>query len=307
SESARSDDARADSGAIRPKPRGIDARRLLVTVALPIACAMLVLGTFAFAQSEERTLVLTSALVAAAAGFAASSIGVYGGVLVPGLLLLGVDARFSAAVSMFLQVLVIPLGAGAHVRLGNVRKHVAVPLIVGGMAGSFTGPFLAASLPKDVVGRVVAGVIVAVGVLVLATLRWGGIRESRPVEEVSRARIGSVGLVAGLASGISGAGWGPIGVKLLILLRIEPREAIGSSLLGRVFMAATAVIAYALGAAASNELKVDWWLLLPLFAGSLATIVPGVYLVSSMKRERAVVVITLISIALALPVLLRGT
>ena len=91
----------------------------------------------------------------------------------PGLLLLGVDPRFAAAASLFLQVLVIPLGAGAHYRLGNVSRHVAVPLIVGGMAGAFVGPFFAAALPKDIIARLVAGVIVGVGVLVLATLRVG--------------------------------------------------------------------------------------------------------------------------------------
>ena len=115
--------------------------------------------------------------MAIAAGLSATAIGVYGGVLVPGLLLLGVDPRFAAAASLFLQVLVIPLGAGAHYRLGNVSRHVAVPLIVGGMVGAFVGPFFAAALPKDVIARLVAGVIVGVGVLVLATLRWGGLGE----------------------------------------------------------------------------------------------------------------------------------
>ena len=61
-------------------------------------------------------------LVAMAAGLPSTAIGVYGGVLVPGLLLLGVDARFAAAASLFLQVLVIPLGAGAHYRMGNVSR-----------------------------------------------------------------------------------------------------------------------------------------------------------------------------------------
>src|SRR5690606_13062646 len=109
-----------------------------------------VLGTCAFAPAAERAPILLAALVAAASGFAATSIGVYGGVLVPGLLLMGVDPRFAAAASLFLQVVVIPLGAGAHVRLGNVTRHVAVPLIVGGMVGAFAGPFCAALLPKDV-------------------------------------------------------------------------------------------------------------------------------------------------------------
>ncbi|MCY2958951.1 MAG: TSUP family transporter [Planctomycetota bacterium] len=76
-------------------------------------------------------------------------------------------------------------------------------------------------------------------------------------EQVPRWRIGAVGLVAGFASGDSGAGGGPIGVKLLLLPRIEPRHAIGSSLLGRVFMAASAVAAYLLSATALQDVDPD--------------------------------------------------
>ncbi len=293
---------------IEPQARGqIHTRRFLATVVLPCVCVLLVLGTLAFSPAGERAPILLAALVAAASGFAATSIGVYGGVLVPGLLLMGVDPRFAAAASLFLQVIVIPLGAGAHMRLGNVTRHVAVPLIAGGMVGAFAGPFCAAAFPKQVLGRVVAGTIVLVGLLVLATLRWGGLASDGPNDQVPRSRIGVVGLVAGFASGISGAGWGPIGVKLLLLLRIEPRLAIGSSLLGRVFMSAAAVTGYLLSASAFADIDPDPWLIVPLFAGSIATMVPGVYLVSRLQRDKAVIVITLLSIALALPTLLGWT
>jgi hypothetical protein len=44
----------------------------------------------------------------------------------------------------------------------------------------------------------------------------------------------------------------------------------------------------------------------PLFAGSIAAMIPGVFLVSKLKGPVAVIAITLLSIALALPVLIRG-
>ncbi|MBI5364748.1 MAG: sulfite exporter TauE/SafE family protein [Planctomycetes bacterium] len=287
-------------------PGTIHSRRFLATTVLPAVCALIVVVTVALAPGEQRAPILWSSLVAAASGFAATSIGVYGGVLVPGLLLLGIDARFVAAASLFLQVLVIPLGASAHARLGNIARHVAIPLIVGGVVGAFVGPACAAALPKESTARIVAGVIVLVGLLVLATLRFGGMAKPARLEDVSRSRIGAVGLVAGFASGVSGAGWGPIGVKCLLLLGIEPRQAIGSSLLGRVFMALSAVVGYLCSANALEAVRVEAWLLVPLFAGSLSTMVPGVFLVSRMQRERAVVLITLLSIALALPTLIRG-
>ena len=273
---------------------------------LPITCGIVVLAVLVVAPGVERVPILGATLVAIASGLAATSIGVYGGVLVPGLLLLGVDARFAAATSLFLQVLVIPLGAASHYRLGNVTRTIAIPLIVGGMIGAAIGPLFAAALPKDLIARIVAGMIILVGFVVLATLRWGGLGSVRAEGDVPRARVGLIGAVAGFSSGISGAGWGPIGVKLLILTRIDPRQAIGSSLMGRIFMAATAVTVYVVSASAFTDVTPNWWLVIPLLAGSVAAMVPGAYLLSRLGRESATIGITLLSIVLALPTLIWG-
>jgi uncharacterized membrane protein YfcA len=278
----------------------------MANVLLPIGGVIVIVATLVAAPTEDRTLILLASLIAMASGLAATSIGVYGGVLVPGLLLLGVDARFAAAASLFLQLLVIPLGVGAHLRLGNVSRGIALPLILGGMAGAFVGPFFAVVLPSDVIARLVAAMIVFVGVLVLATLKWGGLGEVRPVDDVPTARVASVGGVAGFSSGISGAGWGPIGVKLLILLRIEPKAAIGSSLLGRVFMAAAAVVGYLITATAFDGVEPDYFMVVVLFSGSVVTLIPGAFMVSRLGRETATILITLLSISLALPTLIFG-
>ena len=285
---------------------GILSRGVLITRVLPIASILAILATLVVAPADERITIVLATLVAMGAGLASTSIGVYGGVLVPGLLLLGVDPRFAAAASLFLQVLVIPIGAGAHYRLGNVTRSIAIPLIVGGVVGAFAGPFFASMLPKDVIARLVAGLIVGVGLVVLVTLRWGGLGTVRAPGDVPTVRVGGIGLVAGFSSGISGAGWGPVGVKLLILSRLEPRMAIGSSLFGRIFMAAAAVLGYMLSASAFEGVRPNYWLLIPLFAGSVAAMVPGAAVLSHLGREKATVAITLLSIALALPTLIWG-
>jgi uncharacterized membrane protein YfcA len=224
------------------------------------------------APGDERTLIILSTLVAVAAGLSSTAIGVYGGVLVPGLLLLGVDARFAAAASLFLQVLVIPLAASSHYRMGNFSKSVALPLLIGGVIGAFIGPFFAAAMPKEWIVRIVSGMFVFVGIIVLATLRFTGLGKVREENDVPQTQVGGIGLLAGFSSGVSGAGWGPIGVKLLILSRIDPRQAIGSS----------------------------------LFAGSIAPMIAGALLLSRLGRERATIGITLLSIALAAPSLIFG-
>jgi uncharacterized protein len=283
----------------------IDSRRL--GLLLPVICLLAVGATLLVAPEAERPTVVWASLVAVGAGLAATAIGVYGGIMVPGLLLLGVDARFVAALTLFLQILVIPLGAGTHHKMGNFTRAIAAPLIVGGVAGAFLGPFFAALLPKEAVARVVAGLIVLIGIVVLATLRLRGLGEVRADGDAPAGRIAAIGGVAGFSSGLAGAGWGPIGINLLILLRIDPRQAIGSSLMARVFMASAAVLAYVVSASAFRNVTPDWWIVVPLFAGSLAPMVAGASALTRLGRERATIIITLLSIALSVPTLVFGT
>jgi uncharacterized membrane protein YfcA len=288
------------------QPATLSHRTQLWGIALPLIAFIAIVATGVLAPAAERPTIFFGTLVALAAGLSSTAIGVYGGVLVPGLLLLSVDARFAAALSLFLQLLVIPLAAGSHYRLGNFSRQVALPLIVGGMIGAFVGPFFAALIPKDVIARLVAAMIVFVGAVVLATLRFRGLGEVRAENDVPRGRVGAIGLGAGFASGISGAGWGPIGVKLLILTRIDPRQAIGSSLFARVFMAAAAVVGYITAQTAFQNVVPDWWLVVPLFAASIAPMIAGAMLVSRLGRDRATIAITLLSISLALPTVIWG-
>jgi uncharacterized membrane protein YfcA len=285
---------------------GIGTKTISMGIMLPFLALIVIIATVGVAPADQRTTIILASLVGVAAGLSSTAIGVYGGVLVPGLLLLGIDARFAAALSLFLQVLVIPLAAGSHYKMGNFSKKVALPLVIGGMVGAFIGPFFAAALPKDVIARVVAAMIVFVGAIVLATLNFKGLGTVRDENDVPNARVGGIGVTAGFASGISGAGWGPLGVKMLILARIDPKKAIGSSLFARIFMAAAAVVGYVLAATAFQGVVPNWWIVIPLFVASIAPMIPGAMFVSRMGRERATIAITILSISLALPTLIWG-
>ncbi len=290
-------------------------RGTAIAIALPVLCVVAIVATYLAAPADapgapqEHYLIFWATIVALVAGLSSTAIGVYGGVLVPGLLVLrgpgAIDPAFIAAMSVFVQVVVIPIGAGTHYRLGNFSRKLAMPLIVGGMIGSFIGPLVGGYvLSNKVLGKpdlahIVAVVIIAVGVLVLATLRLGNLGTVRDENDVPAVRVGGIGLVAGFATGISGAGWGPIGVKMLILSRFDPRKAIGSSLVARVFMASAAVVAYVIAATAFKGIQPDWWLVIPILAGSVAPMIPGALVVTRIGREKATVAITFLSIGLA--------
>ena len=273
---------------------------------LPLVAGGVALVLVATAPAGDRVDLAAAAVVAAAAGLSATSIGVFGGVLVPGLLLLGIPPAVAAAVSLMLQVIVIPLGATSHAALGHVRRRITVPLVIGGVTGSVGGALLASSVSDDVVARAVSLVIVVVGLIVLVNA-WNA-TATTPVdhEAVHPGRIGAIGGVAGFASGISGAGWGPIGVKLLILSGLEPRHAIGSSLVGRVPMAAAALITYALVAVERGGVAIDPRLFAVLLCASGAAMVPGTLVIARLGRRRAAVGVALLSMSLALPTLVGG-
>jgi uncharacterized membrane protein YfcA len=285
---------------------GMSRRTLVAGAVLPLISLVVILAIIAIAPSGEKSTIALASVIGVAAGLASTAVGVYGGVLVPGLLLLGIDARFTAALSLFLQVLVIPVAAGSHIRLGNFSRKLVVPLLIGGMIGAFIAPFAAAAVPKEWIARLVAAMIIVVGVIVFATLRFRGLGEMRAEDDTPRARVGGIGLVAGFSSGIAGAGWGPVGMTLLILSRIDPRRAIGSSLLARVFMAASAVVGYVIAQTAFQSIVPDWWIVVPLFFASIAMMIPGAIMLSRLGRQRATIVITTLSVALAIPTLIWG-
>jgi uncharacterized protein len=292
----------SDAGALAIRfARSTPVYRLLLSV--PVLGATVVLAAIVVAPGGDRAYLVAAALVAAAAGLSASSIGVFGGVLVPGLLLLGVEPRVAAPLSLLVQVIVIPLGATSHAAVGNVQRSITVPLIAGGVVGSVAGALLSSTVPSALASQAVGIVIVLVGLIVLATLRTGYAGGYIDHEEIRPARIGGIGTVAGFASGISGAGWGPIGVKLLILARIDPRHAIGSSLVGRVAMAVAAIVTYAL---ARGGVAFEPRLFVVLLAASATAMMPGTVLIGRLGRRRAAGAVAILSIALALPSILSG-
>ena len=273
------------------------------------AIAILVLSLL-LTPADESGLIVGSWLVGLVAGIALTSVGVYGGVLVPGLLLLGVHPLFAAPLSLFLQVLIVPFGASAHVRLGNVSRPIVVPLVIGGVVGAVLGPVVASFFAPETIRIAVELLIILSAILLLVSLPLKQMQVSRAPGDEPTARLGAIGTVSGRASGISGAGWGPMGVTLLILSRLEPRVAVGSSVFGRIFMAAAAVLSALVLLATSSghfdEVVPQWELVPAILAASLATMLPGAILTSRLGRTRMSVVIAAVSISLAGAALLVG-
>lgn len=281
----------------------IGPRQFAATVVISIVSVIVLVITLTLTPSSESSLLVGAWLVGLAAGIALTSVGVYGGVLVPGLLLLGVHPLFAAPLSLFLQVLIVPFGASAHVRLGNVSRPIVIPLVIGGVIGAVLGPVVASVFDPHAIAIAVELLIIISAILLLVSLPMKQMQVSRDPDDVPATRIGGIGGISGMFSGISGAGWGPMGVTLLILSRLEPRIAVGSSVFGRIFMAAAAVISAVVllstGSGHFDEVVPQWELVPVILTASLATMLPGAILTGRLGRTRMSVLIATVSISLA--------
>ena len=151
--------------------------------------------------------------------------------------------------------------------------------------------------------------IIVAAILLLVTLPLKHMQVPEPPGDVPSARIGVIGAASGMASGIAGAGWGPMGVTLLILSRIEPRFAVGSSVFGRIFMAAAAVVECLRPAldrfGQVRRCRAAVGAPAVILMASVATMLPGAVLTSRLGRTRMSVLIAAVSISLAVLALAR--
>lgn len=171
------------------------------------------------AATEERARPHVAALVAlgVAAGYLSGLFGVGGGVLVvPALLLLGVDQRRASGASVAAILPTSVVGAIGYGLAGQVDPIVALLLAVGVVGGAQLGTFLLARLPVGILfwGFIVLLVLVAVSLWVNIPQRDDRIELSL----LAGAAIVLCGLVVGILSGMFGVGGGIIAVPALMFL-----------------------------------------------------------------------------------------
>lgn len=195
------------------------------------------------------------ALVGLASGWVLGiSAAAWGVLTVPLLVLVGVEPLAAISSSLAASVFLGLFGGVAHWRYDRSRMAPLFPLLIGGVGGAFLGSFLSPALPTPVLRYLIGVVALIMGCLMLFRQNGGGSQDSRGREPVKwyegRATLFGIGAVAGLSAGAFGAGWGTIGVALLVWTGVPPHTVVGSSLLARSLVALTATGSYGLQAGA---------------------------------------------------------
>lgn len=226
-----------------------------------------------------RTLLLVG-VVGFFAQFVDGALGMgYGATSSSLLLTLGLTPALASA-SVHLAELGTNVASGlSHWRLGNVDRRLVLRLGVPGAVGAFLGATLLVHLSTAAAAPVMAGVLLVLGVYVLArfALRPPPVASARISPHRNRFLV-PLGFVGGFVDATGGGGWGPVSTTTLLSAgRTAPRTVVGSVDTSEFLVTASASIAFLVGLGTTG---IHLGYVLVLLAGGLVAAPAAAWLVS---------------------------
>ncbi|MBS7614208.1 sulfite exporter TauE/SafE family protein [Candidatus Bathyarchaeota archaeon] len=174
------------------------------------------------------------------------SSGMIGPFIIPVLMLLGFSSDVARGTCLLSELLVTAIGAIEHKKAKNVDKNIILAFLPGVLT-VFLGAYLSVNLPESIM-KVAIGVFeVAIGIAIFFTVK-NKIDErgfGRITKKLLMKKLIIISLLAGFVKGFFGAGWGPIGIGLYIVLGIDPAIVVGSSLIVRLILDFAGGLTYA--------------------------------------------------------------
>jgi uncharacterized protein len=176
----------------------------------------------------------------------------YGVTASTALLITGITPAVASA-SVHLAEVGTTLASGlSHWRFGNVDWRVVALIGVPGGVGAFAGATFLSSLSTESASVWVAGLLLLLGVYILARFGTGRVRaivEGRPAGRF----LGPLGLVAGFIDATGGGGWGPFANSALLSSgKLAPRRAVGSVNAAEFIVSVAASVGFLFGLGRQN-------------------------------------------------------
>lgn len=244
-------------------------------------------------------------LSGALTGFVVGLTGVGGGALMmPLLLLLGVNPVTAVATDLWFAALTKTVAAGIHGRAGQIDWGVVRRLWLGSLPVAVAVVLLVslgARLQKlDWLDSAIGGVVLltAFGLLLAPSLR--AMARNHRIGNPARFLRWQPGLsvlagaVIGLCVALTSVGAGALGSVLLLYLyplRMTPHRLVATDILHAIPLALVAGLGYLLAG------QVDGWMLLSLLAGSLPAVLLGSLLSRRLNGRRLQVALALVLLA----------
>ncbi|HEX8096274.1 sulfite exporter TauE/SafE family protein [Jatrophihabitans sp.] len=202
----------------------------------------------------DYTLALAGALVGLLVGLT----GMGGGALLTPVLVLIFNVPPLAAISSDLVTSLVmkPVGAAVHLRRRTVQMGLLTWLALGAVPSAFIGSLIIASIGHG--GRVQSNLKIAIGIALLASLSCTVLRQlidrrsvaRRPAPElvVKPVRTVAIGVIGGLAVGMTSVGAGSLVIALLLLAypRLSPKQLVGTDIVQAIPLVASAALGHLL-------------------------------------------------------------
>jgi hypothetical protein len=175
----------------------------------------------------------------------------------------------TASASVHLAELGTTASSGiAHWRFGNVDWRTVRRIGIPGAIGAFLGAVVLSSISAEIARPWMAGVLLALGVYILARFTVFGTPKPRGRRYVRGRYLAPLGLGAGFVDATGGGGWGPVATPTILASgKYEPRKVIGSVDTSEFLVALAASIGFLL---ALGSQGVAWKYVLALLVGGIA-------------------------------------
>ena len=221
------------------------------------------------------------ALVGLAAQLVDGSLGMAYGVTSSTLLVSAGVAPALASASVHLAEVGTTFVSGiSHHRFGNVDWKIVLRLGVPGAVGAFIGASVLTNISTDAARPWTAGILLALGVLLLVRFTFKGERKDREHLGFRSRFLAPLGLVAGFIDATGGGGWGPVATPtMLVSGRTEPRKIVGSVSASEFLVALSASLGFLINL--GNE-AISWRVVGGLLAGGVVAAPFAAYMVRHM-------------------------
>ncbi|GAB2660459.1 sulfite exporter TauE/SafE family protein [Kribbella swartbergensis] len=250
-----------------------------------------------------RRLILI-ALLGSVAQLVDGTLGMaYGVTASTALLITGITPAVASA-SVHLAEVGTTLASGlSHWRFGNVDWRVVALIGVPGAVGAFAGATFLSSLSTESASVWVAGLLLLLGVYILARFATGKVRaiiEGRPAGRF----LGPLGLAAGFIDATGGGGWGPVANSALLSSgKLTPRRTVGSVSAAEFLVSIAASIGFLIGLGRQN---LPFGIVAALLAGGVLAAPLAAWLVSRLATRWLGVGVGLVLILTNARTLLNG-
>jgi len=225
-----------------------------------------------------------------ACGFVDSSLGMgYGVTSATVLVSFGIAPAVASASVHTAEAFVDSISAGSHLKLGNVRKDLLVPLLICGTIGAVLGAAGLSFLTLKAAKPIVASILLCMGLAILIKFlfRWKKDGKSSPSSEsekvnYSKKKLAILGFVAGFVDASGGGGWGPILTPAFIATGSNPRKAVGTVEFTEPIISVATFVTFGLIIGFESFL---WNIVLPIVIGGIILTPIAAYVCSKTPRR----------------------